>query len=93
MQIYNNVPVYHRRALRNKLIHSFESISPKTNLATLREFYCAATGDQSASLTTNESEIDERLREALEMEDPDIIVDLREVNKVIAPNFPLFGKK
>lgn len=40
-----------------------------------------AGGDQSASLTTAESEIDERLREALEMEDPELIVDLRKENK------------
>ena len=88
-----DVPVYHRRALRNNLIHSFGSISPKTNLATLREFYRAATGDQSASLTLNESEIDKRLRKALEMEDPDIIVDLRELNKGHSSKFSTFWEK
>ena len=93
MKIQNDVPVYHRRALRNKLIHSFGSISPKTNLATLRKFYRAATGDQSASLTLNESKIDKRLREALEMEDPDIIVDLRELNKGHSSKFSTFWEK
>ena len=92
-QIKNEVPVYHRQVLRNKLIHCFGSISPKTNLATLCEFHRAATGDQSASLTTNESEIDERLREALEMEDPDIVIDLREVNKGHSSKFSMFWEK
>ena len=75
-QIQNDVPIYHRRAFRRQLISAFGRISPKTNLATFREFYCAAIGDKSSSLTTAESEIDQRLHEALEMEDPDVIVDL-----------------
>ena len=63
-QIRANVPIYHHLALR-KLISKFGRIPPKTNLATLREFYRVATGDQSASLTTAEEELDEILREAL----------------------------
>ena len=58
-QIQSDVPVYHCRELRKKLIAKFGQISPKTNVATLREFYRAATGDQSASLTTTEEELDE----------------------------------
>ena len=61
-QIQNDVPVYHWRAFRGKLISTFGRISSKTNLATytFREFYRAATGDQSSSLTTVENEIDDR---------------------------------
>lgn len=51
-QIQANVLIYHHPALRKKLISKFRRISPKTSLATLREFYWVATGDQSASLTT-----------------------------------------
>ncbi len=82
-QIQANVPHYHHRALRKKLISKFGRISPKTSEVTLREFYRVATGDQSASLTTAEEELDERLREALQMEDPDLLVDLCELNKVV----------
>ena len=91
--VKNEIPVYNRQMLRNKLIHSFESILPKTNLATLHEFYCAVTGDQSGSLTTNESEIDERLHEALEKEDPDIVIGLQEVNKGHSSKFSMFWEK
>ena len=66
--------------MRKHLISQFGHISKQSNLALLREFYRQATGDQSASLTTAEKELDARLREALEMEDADIIVDLRENN-------------
>ena len=92
-QIQSDVPVYHRRELRKKLIAKFGRISPKTNVATLREFYRAATGDQSASLTTAEEELNERLREALEMEDPDLIVNLRELNKGHSNKFAVFWEK
>lgn len=51
-QIQANVLIYHHPALRKKLISKFRRISFKTSLATLREFYWVATGDQSASLTT-----------------------------------------
>ena len=51
-QIQANVLIYHHPALRKKLISKFRRISLKTSLATLREFYWVATGDQSASLTT-----------------------------------------
>ena len=62
-------------------------------MATLRKFYRLATGDQSASLTTAEEELDERLREALEMEDPDLMVDLHELNKGHSDKFAVFWEK
>ena len=52
-----------------------------------------ATGDQSANLTTAEEELDQRLREALEMEDADLVVDLRESNKLHSNNFSVFWEK
>ena len=91
--IQKDTPVFHRRAFRRKLISAFGRISPKTNLATFREFYRAATGDQTSRLTTAESEIDERLREAVEMEDVDVIVDLRELNKGRSSKFTGFWDK
>ena len=91
--IQANVPLYHHRALKKKLISKFGKISPKTSLATLREFYRVATGGQSASLTTAEEELDERLHEALEMEDPDLMVDLRELNKGCSDKFAVFWEK
>lgn len=92
-QIQSDVPVYHRRALRKKLISKFGRISPNTSLASLREFYRVASGDQSASLTTAKGEIDERLREALEMEDPELIINLRRENEGQSNRFDVFWKK
>ena len=38
------------------------------------------TNDASASTNLDEAEIDERMRMSLEMEDADIVVDLRHLN-------------
>ena len=43
-------------------------------------YFLSYIGDASAARTTEEAEIDARVAECLEMEDPDIIIDLREVN-------------
>ena len=88
-QILANVPQHHHRPHRKK----FQRISPQTSLATLRDFYRIATGDQSPSLTTAEEELDERLHEALEMEDPDLMVDLGEMNKGDSDKFAVFWDK
>jgi len=66
-----------------------EENSSLENLAAFREFDRAATGDQSSSLTT----ADERLSEALEMEDPDVIVHSRELNKGQSSKFTGFWDK
>ena len=52
-----------------------------------------ATGGQSANLTTADKELDQRLREALEMEDADLVVDLRESNKLHSNKFSVFWEK
>lgn len=50
-------------------------------------------GDHSASLNTHEAEIDERLQEALLMEDPDLLVDLRALNLKQSDKYNIFWKK
>jgi len=51
---------------------------------------CYLTGDASAPSTTHEAEIDKRVAEYLEMEDPDIVIDLREHNCSTSDKFSLF---
>ena len=91
--VQQNAPVFHRRALRKKLVSKFGRIAPHTSLVYLREFYRLATGDKSASLTTAEEELDLRLRQALEMEDLDLIVDLRELNTNHSDKYAPFWEK
>ena len=51
------------------------------------------TGDASAPSTTHEAEIDKRVAEYLEMEDPDIVIDLREHNHSTSDKFKLFWEQ
>ena len=50
-------------------------------------------GDHCASLNTHEDEIDRRLQEALLMEDPDILFDLRALNSNQSDKYSVFWKK
>ena len=50
-------------------------------------------GDDSTSSTTSEAEIDTRLREALDMEDPDILIDLRHQNTNGSDKYETFWQK
>ncbi len=54
--------------------------------------YSLVPGDSSASANTHEDEIDNRLKEVLLMEDPDILVDLRHLNSRGEDNFSVFWK-
>ena len=47
----------------------------------LREMYRQLTGDTSAASCDSQKAIDERVRQALHVEDPDVVVDLRHHNK------------
>ena len=51
------------------------------------------SGDNSASRTTPDEEIDKRLIEVFSAEDPDIIVDLRELNTNSRDNYSIFWQK
>ena len=47
----------------------------------LKEAYHRLTGDCSSTRTVNEGEVDKRMNEFLQMEDPELINDLRIDNK------------
>ena len=74
------IPVFHTRAMRRALFTKFGRVSPGMKPAILRALYRELTNDASAPSNEHEAEIDERVRLVLEMEDPDIIIDLRQLN-------------
>ena len=49
-----------------------------TNLFMLRSIYHELTKDASVSRTTKEEKVDQRVKEALDSEDMNIIIDLRD---------------
>ena len=78
--IKSQVPVFHRRALKAEFVSKSGRLVCGAPLGTLREIYRNLTGDSSSSQTSDEKEVDARIRQALEMEDPDLLLDLRAHN-------------
>lgn len=62
--------------MRRDFIQTFGHVT-QTKSAFLREMYKQLTGDQCASINLAESEIDARIKQMVDCEDPDLIWDLR----------------
>ncbi len=92
-KIKKDIPVYHTRAMKREFFSLCGRISPKSKPYVLRSIYCTLTGDHTSSRTTAEAEIDERVSEALAMQDPDIILDLRECNTNGQDRYSVFWEK
>lgn len=74
-----DLPSYHTRAMRRAFINKASLLcSLKTSDA--RYIYKSLAGDCSLGENESEKEIDLRVQQAFEMEDPDIITDLRHHN-------------
>ena len=76
----SEIPIFHTRAMKRALASKFGRVSPSMKPVLLRALYKELTNDASASTNLHEAEIDERMRMILEMEDADIVVDLRHFN-------------
>ena len=65
--------------MKHQIVDMYGKLLKGTPAYLLRDILCKElTGDTSAARSSDECEVDKRLREALEREDFDIIVDLRE---------------
>ena len=71
---------YHSRAMKREFIQSFGTVT-NCKPAFLRKAYQVLTGDSSSAHTLAEKEVDERVAEILEMQDPELISDLRVNNE------------
>ena len=92
-RIREEIPLYHSRAMKHEFFTLCGRITPKSKPHVLRAIYNALTGECSASRTTAESEVDARVSEVISMEDPDIIIDLRECNNNGQDRFAIFWDK
>ena len=78
--IKKDLPVYHTRAMRKAVFEKFGQVTPNVKKSVLRHFYRDLTADQSGSSSLSEQEVDERLCALFELEEPDLIYDLRAQN-------------
>ena len=75
-----SIPTYHTRAMKRSLMAKYGRVAPRMKPAILRSFYRELNGDDSAAMNVHEEEIDERVKLILELEDPEVVLDLRALN-------------
>ena len=85
-------PVYHSRAMRRDFISTFGRVTGVKS-AFLREEYRRLTGDSAVARNMSEQEIDSRIQQALEHEDPEILWDLRVNNTGRPEDYSIFLQK
>ena len=74
-----DVPVYHSRSVKRVFISLFGRCTGyKPGI--LQNIYRRFTGDASASTNATEAEVDKRVAQLLDIEDADVIWDLRANN-------------
>lgn len=79
-EIKKSLPIYHSRAMQSEFIHKFGCVTQGVQPAVLHYFYKDLTGDCSSSESLSQEELDERVKQAIEMEDPDVVIHLRRLN-------------
>ena len=89
-EIKEKIPVFHSRLMRKEFINKFGRVSSTVKPAVLRYIYHDMTGDSSSSDTSSQEEIDFRVKQAIEMEDPEIVTDLRQLNSGAKEKYDVF---
>ena len=89
LQVQERIPHFHTRAVRFRFIQVFGLVTG-AKPAILREIYRQLTGDSSSARDEAEAQIDERVRTAIDMEDPDVIIDLRALNHGHSSRYDVF---
>lgn len=69
------LPVFHTHMMRCALFDKFGQVSNDVKLYEYHFLYQQLSGDHSQASNLSEKEIDERVAQIMEMEDPDIIED------------------
>ena len=87
------LPVYHTRAMKREFVNHYGSLMSGTKPYILHSIYRELTGDASGSRTYDEAQVDVRLKEVLELEDFEVIVDLRELNEGRTSKYDEFWAK
>ena len=78
--VKKQIPTFHTRTMRRSLMQKYGRVAPNIKPAVLRSLYRDLTDDSSAATNQHTAEVDERVRLILDMEDPDVVLDLRALN-------------
>src|ERR1700722_1479599 len=91
-ELQADAPRYHTRTMRINYLRTCDLLLPKAKPSSLWIIYRMLTGDVSAAETANEAKINERVRIALELGDPEVTIDLREHNNGKPNKYDTFWK-
>ena len=83
------MPQFHSCAMQQSFSRLFGRVT-NVQPTYLQEMYRQLTGDASAASTESEKEVDERVRQARDLEDADVVVDLRHHNNGHPSNYEPF---
>ena len=83
------LPMYHTRAMKRTFVQAFGTVM-NCKPAFLRKAYQFVTGDASAATNLSEEETDKRVTEMLELQDPELVIDLRINNKGQPEKYSIF---
>jgi len=89
-ELQADAPHYHTRTMRINYLRTCDLLLLKAKPSSLRAIYQMLTGDTSAAEITNEAKIDECVRNALDLSDPEITIDLREHNNGRLSKYDIF---
>src|ERR1044072_988961 len=78
--------------MRTNYLHTCDLLLPKAKPSAFRTIYRMLTGYVSAAETTNEAKVNERVRLAWELGDPEITIDLREHKDKKSSKYDIFWK-
>ena len=92
-KLTTNLPVYHTREMKREFVSHYGLLMAGVKPYVLRSLYHELTNDASGSRTSEEADIDERVKEALAAEDLDVIIDLREMNEGRVGKYDIFWEK
>lgn len=79
--------------MRKAAFEKYGLIIPAVSKSLLHHFYNDLTGDSSAVTNLTEAEINERVKMFFDLEEPDVIYDLREMCAGRSSKFHVFWKK
>lgn len=92
-KLNDDMPIYHTRAMRQEFVYHYGYYMRGAKPYELRTVYLELTKDSSTSQTFNEQQVDDRIKEALTLEDMDVLVDLRHQNEGRAAQHDVFWTK
>ncbi|XP_033758052.1 uncharacterized protein LOC117340399 [Pecten maximus] len=87
--ITKDLPTYHTRFMKRNFLQKVTLLCDVKPMEA-RCIYKDLTGDNSAPETSNEKIIDEKVKQAFELQDPDVILDLREHNEGQPTKYSVF---